>query len=415
MKKYVLYFAILILPLRNIVEKVPNIYGIDGLGFMNVLFLVLVLLAYSTKYTPFKSSGRIDYVSLPLSLYLLYFLFLVFLSINSYTSTWYRFVFWKDYFIGFSFYFIVIRFSLSRKEIFIGLVVMLVANLYMDLYFWRWVRWMNFASFDDRLKSVNGTFGEMGGPNEWAAFFSTYTLILIAVARRSTAGKILKRCLSVLVFCNILVMLFSFSRGAYLGFTVGLLYYCLKSKDNLLFVCLLVCVLFYTAIIPDAVLERISMTKTEEGFDRDAVSRLVMWQYALKGFSEHPIVGNGLLSYYFDFEGQKIFNNPHNTHLHILYEAGIVGYGLFLWIFLAAYKQSILLYKISGNNFYGRLGLGSASMVISLFVTNFFGNRWTYMCLIGYFWVILAIIKISLHQLQDNDRLKSKKISQVTD
>lgn len=407
MKKYILYFAILILPLRNIVEKVPNLYGIDGLGFMNILFLLLVLLAFTNKLARTQISEKIDHVSLPLSLYLIYFLILVLIPINSYTNTWHRFIFWKDLLIGFSFYFIIIRFNLSRKDILIALAVMIVANLYMDLYFWRWIRWMNFASFDDRLKTVNGTFGAMCGPNPWAAFFSTYTLILIAVARRST-GKLIGIGLSVLVMCNILVILFSFSRGAYLGFTVGLLYYCFKGKDHLLFGCLLVCLVFYGAIIPNSVIERIEMTSTANGLDGDAVSRLEMWKYALVGFSEYPIFGNGLQSFAFDFGGIKIFNNPHNTHLHLLYESGIIGYGLFLWLNLAAFKQSALLYKIAGDHLYGRIGLGSASMVLSLFVTNLFGNRWTYMCLIGYFWIILAITKHCLMKLQEDNNTQVK-------
>jgi hypothetical protein len=268
---------------------------------------------------------------------------------------------------------------------------MFIANVYMDSYFWRWVRWMNFASFDDRLKTVNGTFGKMGGPNEWAAFHSTYSLIIFSLAR-VFKNKKLKLSLYLLFFCNILVMLFSFSRGAYVGFSAGMIWYFWKEKNRLgllFFVIILIC---YSTLLPDSVVERINMTQSSEGvLDSDAESRLVMWKYALEGINDNWFFGNGLLSFNFLYpESNVLFNNPHNHHLHLFYEGGIIAYILFLWLFIASYRQSILLYKKTKLPFEKALGLGSAASIVALFCVNFFGNRWSYMCLIGYFWVIMA-------------------------
>lgn len=392
MKKYILYFIILIFPLRNIVEKVPNIYGIDGLGFMNIVLLILVLLAFSKKSLSSNQVRVPDYIYKPLTLYLTYFLFLVVIPINSYTDTWYRFVFWKDMAIGFSMYFIIPKLQLSKKDIFIALVVMVVANLYMDSYFWRWVRWMNFASFTDKLKTVNGTFGNMCGPNAWAAFFSTYSFILFTVAN-VVKNKKLKLFLMSLFAGNVVVMLFSFSRGAYVAFASALVWLLVKQKKIFYLLLLSVIVISYKTILPVSVVERINMTETTEGkLDSDAESRVVMWQYALDGIEKHPVFGNGLLSFSFLYPGSgKVYNNPHNQHLHMLYEGGIIGYFLFIWLFIASYRQSMLLVKSAESPFSKAFGMGSAACVISLFVVNIFGNRWSYMCLIGYFWIIMAI------------------------
>ena len=392
MRKYILYFAILIFPLRNIVEKVPNIDGIQGLGFMNVMFLVLLLLAFSIQTPKNTKVGYPDYISTPLTLYLIYFLFLVFIPINSYAGTWTRFVFWKDMVIGFSMYFIILKFQLSKKEILIALAVMIVANLYMDSYFWRWVRWMNFASFTDRLKTVNGTFGKMCGPNPWAAFFSTYSFLLFTVAS-VVKNKKLKLFLMSLFAGNVVVMLFSFSRGAYVAFTLALVWLLMKQKKIFYLILLSVIVISYNTVLPVAVVDRINMTETTEGnLDSDAESRLVMWEYALDGIEKKPVFGNGLLSFRFLYPGTEvIFNNPHNHHLHMLYEGGIIGYFFFIWLLIASYRQSMLLVKSAESSFSKAFGMGSAACVISLFVVNFFGNRWSYICLIGYFWIIMAL------------------------
>lgn len=83
----------------------------------------------------------------------------------------------------------------------------------------------------DKLKSVNGTFGSVGGSNEWAAFHSTYTPIIFAVIP-VIKNKIIRILCWFLAIANILVLLFSFSRGAYVGIIASLLWFILLKKKD---------------------------------------------------------------------------------------------------------------------------------------------------------------------------------------
>lgn len=390
---YYYFFLLLVtlIPLRSIVLKTIYVFDTSGINIVNVLYalaLLGALLAPREKKEEIYSSK----VLLPLTLYVFYFFLQVFLQPGNHSFTellkW-----WKDSFLFMLIpYLFVTRSITDKKKIFILLGVMCVTNLYMDTYFWRWVRWMSFESFSDRMKSVNGTFGDIGGCNEWAAFFSTYTLVIIAVAKTASKNWI-NISLKTLATCNFFVLLFTFSRGGYLGFLVGVSYMLLKSKKYV-FIILLLCIpLFYSLILPNSVVERINMSfETNEygaADDRDVVSRLEMWKQSLIMITDSPLLGHGLLSFQ-----HGIWRNPHNQHLNIMVQGGIVGYTLFLWIFVAAFKDANYLYNNGNDSFSRNFGLGICAAIVSLFVANLFGDRWSYYVLTGYFWVLVGCVCI---------------------
>jgi len=387
---YYYFFLLLValIPLRNIVLKTMHVFETSGLNIVNVLYALALLGALMASRGK-KEETYSSKVLLPLSLYVFYFFLQIFFQPGDHSYTellkW-----WKDSFLFMLIpYLFVTRAITDKKKIIILLVVMCVVNLYMDTYFWRWVRWMSFDSFSDRMKSVNGTFGDVGGSNEWAAFFSTYTLVIIAVSK-TVGSKWLNIGLKILVTCNVLVLLFTFSRGAYLGFLVGVGYMLLKTKKYA-FIILLICFpLFYSTILPSSVVERINMSFETNNYgetdDQDVTSRLEMWKKSLSMITDSPLLGHGLLSYQY---GK--WNNPHNQHLNILVQGGLIGYALFVWIFVAAFKDGSYLYKNGNDSFSRAVGLGVCAAVISLCVANLFGDRWSYYILSGYFFVLVGV------------------------
>jgi putative inorganic carbon (hco3(-)) transporter len=392
--KYLLFFTVLILPLRNIVEKFPNLFGMYGLGFINILFVFLFIGAVFSKHTnahdvPYKPK---------LKWALIVYLALMFLQVfhgdgGGVVTLSQKFPFWKDLFFCMALYFVVRRYLLSRKDLIIILIVAAVSNIYMDSYYYRWVRWMNLANIP-KMKLVNGTFGSMAASNEWAAFFAVYTLVTIGIAGYITNKKA-KLFLYCLTGANILTLLFSYSRGAYVGFIAGLVIYFLWRK-RIVFPAILAVILLFFAydILPQSVLQRINNTTGQEGqLDADAASRITMWNLAWEGFARSPVIGNGLQSfYYYHAPDRKLYNNPHNTHLNTLYETGILGYLVFLWLFVAAFLDANHLYKTSPDPIAKGLAIGIIAATAALFVANLFGNRWTYLCLTSYFWILNGVI-----------------------
>jgi O-antigen ligase len=126
-----------------------------------------------------------------------------------------------------------------------------------------------------------------------------------------------------------------------------------------------------------------------ETADQDVESRLVMWKQSIVMFAESPIIGHGLLSFRYGH-----WRNPHNQHLNILVQGGIIGYGLFIWVFIGAFREANYLARFGKGQFSRSMGQGLCAAIISLFIANLFGDRWSYYLITGYFWILMGIIHV---------------------
>lgn len=389
--RYLSFLLVFLIPLRNIVEKVPN-FGLEGLNVTNILFglIFIFMLIDRSRYNAIPNNK--SRLKVPIILFISYTFLTIFWTDPRINNLSNMLKFWKDMALNMSLFFIAARAFRTRQDIIICLIIMAVANLYMDLYFWRWVRWMDFSAFADKMKSVNGTFGSIGGSNEWAAFFSTYSFVSLSIAETISDKKI-KILACGLTALNMLVMLFTFSRGAYAAFTVGLVFYSLLTKRHWWLISVAVVALAYSLILPDAVVERIDMSfevssDNPKFLDKDVASRLEMWNYSWSKILESPFIGNGFMSFVF-----YIWKNPHNQHLSVLYQGGIIGYFCFVLIFWASVLDGKRLLSISaGHSMDKAIAIGVVSSAISLFSANIFGDRFTFLPVSGYFWVLNGLV-----------------------
>jgi O-antigen ligase len=247
--------------------------------------------------------------------------------------------------------------------------------------------------YDDGLRM--GAFGYLGS-NEFASFVVNYTAIIIGILMYSKNIKAIV-ILLLSVASSIYPIVFSYSRGAYVAFASTVLFFAMFKKKLIiaLTVLLILSSIIVIPILPPSVLERVTMTKTEEGeLESSAGGRLMLWNHAIDNiFFKHPILGGGfgMFSYFPSKEG-IYYSDPHSSYVEILSELGIVGLAIFLYLLLAAFRSGWLLYKTSNDSFFKGLGLGFCACVIACATANLFGDRWSYIQLIGYFWIIWALV-----------------------
>jgi O-antigen ligase len=86
-------------------------------------------------------------------------------------------------------------------------------------------------------------------------------------------------------------------------------------------------------------------------------TRIMAWDIAIEGFKDHPIIGWGPSNYYFAFNKyyraeflrygytETWFDNAHNIVLNTLTERGVVGFVIYISIFLVTIFQFWFLYK----------------------------------------------------------------------
>ena len=155
--------------------------------------------------------------------------------------------------------------------------------------------------------------------------------------------------------------------------------------------------------MPVSVIERIDMTRNAEGgLDSSSARRIELWNKAIEMFGESPIFGKGFNSF-------QIYTkwDTHNLYIKVLAELGIVGLFSLLYLLFMSFKIGWRLFRESHDSLFKGLGLGFAACVISVAVTNAFGDRWSYLPLGAYFWVYLGIVT-SAYLITKNEAVHKK-------
>jgi len=383
---YLLYFFVPLIPLVNITDKIPKLA--EGLGFINVMMVVLVLAwIFSSRKGPLVEKT-------PFNVPLLLFILITYIGL--WRGSFYvgeamplggpRFTQWKDLMMLPMLYFLTVNNIKDRRELRIMVLLMVGVMFYMETYFWREIRWYNLAFYRDKLRWFRGTFSNLGS-NEWSAFFAQYSMVVLGLYLFDKV-KIRKLFFLFIFTLNMLVLLYTFSRAAYLAAFTGLAFICLAKERKLLPI-LAIILICYSTLFPTAMVQRVEMTQTVEGqLDPSAAARLDYWHQAWELFQQNPVIGTGL----YTFIKIGYHRDTHNMYLNVLSELGLTGFLLFLYLFYLSIKHGWRFYKSTDDNFLKGLSFGFVAATIASMVTNMFGNRFSYLCLGGYHWVFLGLI-----------------------
>lgn len=242
------------------------------------------------------------------------------------------------------------------------------------------------SSLASRTK-LSGTF-QFLGPNEVAAFFNQYTIVILSVAF-FIKDKKLKLGLILLSIFNIYCMVFLYSRAAYLGLAVGL-FLLFAFKKKVLLVPFLIILSLWQVVLPQNAVERFQNTKNEYGkLEESAERRVVIWKQSTELFLANPVFGIGYGVFrYLGFD----LGDTHNIYLKILVEQGLVGFLLFMIVILCFFREGFVLYQKGEDEQSKGLGLGLCICIIVLLTNNMFGDRWSYLELSGYLWIYAGLV-----------------------
>lgn len=304
---------------------------------------------------------------------------------------------WKNYLTLPMLWFLTFKNIKDRKTILILTVLLVIGFFGADFYFYRNLRWMNVAHYSEKARHMmTGLFVYLGA-NHYGAFFAHFIFMLIGLFLFDTS-KIRKALLLIVIGLTTYCIIYTFSRGAYLALLAGLFFIGVAKEKKLLIV-LVVFLIAWKSFVPVSVVERIEMTKTEEGtLESSAARRVDLWEQGIAMFSESPLIGSGL----------NVFQlrtgwDSHNFYVKLLAELGIVGLGAFLLLLFKAFFVSWRVFRQGKDWLYKGLGLGFAATVISCMVTNVFGDRWSFLPLGAYFWIFLGIVSRAGVLIKESD------------
>jgi len=297
-----------------------------------------------------------------------------------------RFSNWKNYMILPLICMVVVAAIENKKQMKILLSLMVLGVLRNNIGFYNTVSGRDLTHFSYGLRYA-GALG-YAGENGLAAFEAQFALFCLGLYS-FVKSKAVKLAIVGFVVSCVYCLLFAFSRGGYMGFLAGLLFLGLvRERKHLVLIAVLL--ISWQTLVPVAVTERIFMTYENGQIDNSAGERLTMWEDAVTLIPQRPIFGTGFDTY--EFMGRvEEFRDTHNLYLKILVETGVLGLLLFLALIGKSWMAGWRLFRTADDEFFRGIGLGLAALFVCTLVVNFFGDRWMYLQVTGYSFVLLGL------------------------
>ena len=314
-----------------------------------------------------------------------------------------RFGVWLDYMNMPTLLLLVAAIAPDRRHAKVMVVLMCFSALVLNWGYWDSVHDRDYSQFSDSVRESAG----MGyaGLNGMASFAAQFATFLIALASFKIKW-FLKAGYYALAAFSAVCLMYTFSRGAYLAFAVGLLFVGLV-KNRMLLVLLVIFALSWTAFVPGAVQDRIFMTYETGGggggVDHSSETRLRLWEDALELFtSSNVLFGMGFNTYAY-LHRVGTYEDTHNIYVKVLLETGIIGIFLFLWLLGKSFRVGWRVFRRSNDPFMASLGLGLAVWILCCAVSSCFGDRWMYFQVNGDMWVVAGLISRTALFNQDEE------------
>jgi O-antigen ligase len=299
---------------------------------------------------------------------------------------------WKNYLYAPLLYFIIVNNVRDPKMIKILVLVMVFSMLSLDRNFYSIIRYRDNSHYTNEM-AVMGTGMALSG-NWLAVFLAQNTAVVIALFM-SDKAKYRRILYGTVMAFSLYCVMFLFSRSGYLAVASSIMVLGLLKNRSLIILALLV-VLLYDQILPNAVKERIEMTRTEDGYDATTQERLFMWEQAKSMISESPLVGWGFdvtsqMSIRIATHKERTWNSFHNNYLQTLVELGAIGLLLVLLVFLSGAYSGWLLHQQTEDPFFKGLGVGLVASVFAMLAGNIAGSYWQYYQVGGFFWAFAGL------------------------
>lgn len=298
---------------------------------------------------------------------------------------------------------------------------------------WLWLIWSLLMVGDGVVQLIRGTelirgytpgliaggarmTAAMKYPNDFACYLSLSALLAagVAVAERTECRVLAWRVAAAIALINVIGLILTFSRGAWLGFAVAGLVAMIFYRTRYV-VPLIVAAGIVVALLPAPYWQRLlSITDFQPG--TAAQERLLIWQSVLQMIREHPWVGFGLNTYNATFPAYKdpaIWGTPyaHNCFLQLTAELGLIGLGFFTWILCRVFRQGWRPAQRGGWERIVALSLiaGAAGYVVQSSVET----NWYSLPLAAMWWLTVGMIDSLSGIAEDRQRFFTERIRRI--
>jgi O-antigen ligase len=407
-----IYYLILLLPLENLLHQLLQFpLGKDVFDVFLLAFFVKWFFNSVTSGERFLEKSSLNRIIFFLILYTF-----IMLWYGSYYVgiAWpvdpgdFRLQIWKTWVTMFLFFFIILNNIKSPKQINRLILVLTLAIFLVGLRTFQMSGSARSSAHFDYASRATGTLTTVNA-NGLGAFLAQYGLFLAAfiLIDKNKWRRLAFAGTASLAFFS---MLFTFSRAGYLATLVGILLFGILKKSKLVMGAMLIFLLTWNYILPNAVVIRVNMTFNKSGeLDSSAALRLSLWEQAKSFFQQKPLTGMGFVTVPFlklqstsGLHGGYA-SSTHSGFLQVLAELGLIGLLLLMSQFYLGIRMGLKIYKESPDHFHKGIGLGFFVCIIAILVNNLTHEYWQYMTLMGFYWILLGVINRMWINLKDSD------------
>lgn len=234
-------------------------------------------------------------------------------------------------------------------------------------------------------------------PNDLAAWILLFFFPLICVTIFDLKNNWIKYVAAFLSIALSLLFFLTKTRGAWLGFAASMIYIALSKKKIWLILLLVLVFLIPFALKMEISQYILAFTSVGDRFD--------MWRVSWEIFKNHPIIGNGLNTFFANFKeyrrdewrGKK-GSYAHNCYLQMACDTGLIGLGGFLWVIYLYFISVIKALRKINDAFYNPILWGISIGIFAFLIHSFFDTNLYSLNLVTLFWVAIgasqSIIKI---------------------
>jgi putative inorganic carbon (hco3(-)) transporter len=229
------------------------------------------------------------------------------------------------------FVFFTLKFFQTRERL---RIMFLVVALSLGFYGLKGGIWAVFVTFGtQRVQGPDGTF--IGGNTELGLALNMILPFLLCLSR-DEPNKAMRRFLKVVFVFSVIGVIFTYSRGAFLGLLVVLAMLFLRAKRRVVGVCSLVLLSWFIWVFaPPEWFGRVETIQTYEQ-DGSANMRLNSWKVAWRLALDHPFTGGGFwvlphAAIYDRYSpGFNTLNTAHSIYFAVLGDHGFPGLVVFV-------------------------------------------------------------------------------------
>lgn len=392
-----LYFLIPFLPYRSMRSHFLDY----PLGAHMLLILVVAVIIGAILHGKHLPKSKLYIIWLVLGVYLYISMWLGAALGNAPAPLWLsdmNFVVWKDYMVIPLLFVATSLVVEDRKAVRTVILVTAIALLFIDRSCILEARQHTWTNFDESKRDV----GPLAyGANLTAAYLAQYAMFIWGFLQFIKAKKY-KLLGYGLIALTMYATLYTFSRGGYLAFLVSILVLGVL-KDRKLLIILGVFLLTWQLILPNAVRERVAMTKDVNGqLESSAQERVDIWKESWNSIVHSPILGSGFATFQYGHHA----GNLHDTHdwfIKVMVETGVVGLMMYLFLLQQMFSLGWRLFRRADDAMYQGLGLGLLLAICSSMVANCFGDRWTYLEITGPLFVLIGAAVRTSHLIRHKE------------